>query len=45
MQFNFSLPANTNIHAYFSVVDPRNPQLNGYSYIGVEDINQISIKL
>jgi hypothetical protein len=45
MQFNFSLPPNTNIHAYFSVIDPRNPQLNGYSYIGAEDVNQINIKL
>lgn len=45
MQFNFSLPASINIHAYFSVIDPRNPQLNGYSYLGAEDINQLDIKL
>lgn len=45
MEFNFSLPANTNIHAYFSVIDPRNPQLNGYSYVGTDDVTTLTIKL
>jgi len=45
MLFNFSLPATTNIHVYFSVEDPRDLSKNGYEYVGTEDMSKLLLTL
>jgi len=45
MKFGFGLPAGIAIYVYFSVLDPTNPQSNGYEYVGLSDISQLVITL
>lgn len=43
MLFDFGLPANTRIYVKFSVLDPRNLELDGYEYVGTEDLSQLQL--
>jgi hypothetical protein len=45
MKFDFKLTAGKAIHVYFSVLEPTNPQYNGYEYVGLSDISQIIVTL
>ena len=45
MKFQFALPNNVSIHVYFSTEDPRDQAINGYSYIGSDDVSKVSLTL
>lgn len=39
MSFQFGLSVNTNYHVLFSIIDPRNPDVNGfYPTLAISDI-------
>lgn len=45
MLYNFALPGGRPVHVYFSVLDPRQPQNNGFSYIGSSNIDNLLINM
>ena len=45
MEFAFELLADKPIHVLFSILDSRNPHLNGFRYIGSSDISKVQVDL
>ena len=45
MQYNFGIPGGRPVHVYFSVLDPRQPQHNGFSYIGSSNVDNLLISM
>lgn len=43
MLVDFAIPAGKPIHVYFSILDPRKPQYNGFRYIGASDIDKVMV--
>lgn len=43
MEFSFAVPAGKPIHVYFSILDPRQPHLNGFRYNGTSDIDKVRV--
>lgn len=45
MMFTFGIPSNVPVHAYFSVLDPRDPSKNGFRYNSGFGMDTIYIEL
>ena len=45
MLVDFAIPAGKPIHVYFSILDPKQPERNGFSYIGSSDIDKVMVEL
>jgi hypothetical protein len=45
MQFNFAVIAGKPLHVYFSILDPRSPDKNGFMYNGTSDIDKVFVSL
>ena len=45
MEFSFAVSSGKPIHVYFSILDPRQPDRNGFRYIGASDFNSVQVDL
>lgn len=45
MDFDFSIPVGEPIHVKFSVLDSRNPEVDGFRYIGGTDVSTVEVDL
>lgn len=43
MEFSFAVNTGKPINVYFSILDPRNPHLNGFQYNGTSNIDKVLV--